>query len=231
MIRHYYRGINKNILKGFSLPEIMVAVTLFSFVGLISSSIILNMNINNKLIISKKKVYDSIDLSMEDMSREVQEGGEYYTNSDASATNSLIRFVPKFSTSTCVEYTATSSLLSITIEQLNNNIIASNTKIIRTEYATSTSDPKGINLKELCRIETNNSYIKEQYDITSPDTNIIRFYATSSFGTSTTNSDGSPNNNPDTYLPIASVIIEGYSNYNPKARFRLEKSISRRYSE
>ncbi|MDI9355132.1 MAG: hypothetical protein QM532_02965 [Cyanobium sp. MAG06] len=220
----YYKiifGKKVNILLGFSLPEIMVAVSLFAFVGLISSSIILTLNVNNQLIISKKKVYDAVDLAMDDMSREIREGGEYYASTSSNPTASFIRFIPKFATTTCIEYSATTSSKVLTSNKILNILNASNTKIIKTMYSTSSLD---IDIKTVCRIESNGADIKERYDITSPDINITRFYTDSRFGTNTGTSS-------DEYLPIASIIVEGYSNVNPNARFRLERSISRRYSE
>ncbi|MCX8513657.1 MAG: hypothetical protein ORN26_01225, partial [Candidatus Pacebacteria bacterium] len=55
------------------------------------------------------------------------------------------------------------------------------------------------------------------YPITSRNVNIIRFYATSTL---------SSNN-----IPVASVVIEGVSQDAPYPSFRLERSVSQRYSQ
>lgn len=191
----------------------MIAVTLFTFISLVCSIIALNLSSYNKLIIAQKTVYDAVDLSVGTMMREVQDG-VYYSASSTSATSSIFRFIPKFATSTCVEYKATTSAISASITYPK-----AFSQIVRTEYSSSTlASGAYIDLDDVCKLSTNGfSTSTPAYPITSRNVNIIRFYATSTL---------SSNN-----IPVASVVIEGVSQDAPYPSFRLERSVSQRYSQ
>ncbi len=64
-------------MRGFTLIELLVAVTIFSFVILLVGVIILGANAINERLIAKKVVYESINLVLDDMSREMMQGSRY----------------------------------------------------------------------------------------------------------------------------------------------------------
>lgn len=79
----------KLIIKGFSLTEMMVATALFSIIAITISSMILDMNKNNQLSISEKKIYDSLSIAMDDIAKRLREGANYTIDTN------LIMFRPQ----------------------------------------------------------------------------------------------------------------------------------------
>lgn len=68
----------KTNLKGFSLIETLVSVSLFTFVCLLAISILISTyNINTRLK-ATRNVYDNLNLVLEDLLRESKQGSRYY---------------------------------------------------------------------------------------------------------------------------------------------------------
>ena len=215
MLISFYREKKYNKLKAFTLVELLIAVTIFTFISLICSIIALNLSSYNKLILAQKTVYDAVDLSVGTMMREVQDGTFYYASnpSPVSATSSIFRFIPKFATSTCVEYKVATSSAN------NANITYSKafSQIVRTEYSTSTTDGTLLDLDKICTSYITSSTASPSFPITSRNVNITRFYATSTLSSAN--------------IPVASVVVDGVSQDAPYPTFRLERSVSQRYSQ
>ena len=217
MLISFYREKKYNKLKAFTLVELLIAVTIFTFISLICSIIALNLSSYNKLILAQKTVYDAVDLSVGTMMREVQDGTFYYASntSPASATSSIFRFIPKFATSTCVEYKVATSSAN------NANITYSKgfSQIVRTEYSIPPPLPIGtlLDLDKICTSYIIPSTASSSFPITSRNVNITRFYATSTLSSAN--------------IPVASVVVDGVSQDAPYPTFRLERSVSQRYSQ
>ncbi len=63
--------------RGFTLVELMVAVSLFSFVALMVGSIVFSANAINDRLAASRAVYEAINLVLDDMSREISQGTKY----------------------------------------------------------------------------------------------------------------------------------------------------------
>jgi prepilin-type N-terminal cleavage/methylation domain-containing protein len=66
-----------SLKRGFTLVELLVAVTLFSFVALMVSTIVFSANAVNERLAASRTVYEAINLVMDDMSREISQGTKY----------------------------------------------------------------------------------------------------------------------------------------------------------
>lgn len=81
--KHYFK------MSGFSLVEIMVSTALFAIIAISTTDLILDLNRHNQMSISEKKIYDSLSIVIEDMSKRIREGEKY------TVTNNSIIFVPQ----------------------------------------------------------------------------------------------------------------------------------------
>jgi prepilin-type N-terminal cleavage/methylation domain-containing protein len=78
MIKVLFKNkIIKDEVRGFTLVELMVAVSLFSFVALMVGSIVFSANAINDRLAASRAVYESINLVLDDMSREISQGTKY----------------------------------------------------------------------------------------------------------------------------------------------------------
>lgn len=78
MTQNLFKKIkNKNKIRGFTLVELMVAVSLFSFVALMVGSIVFSANAINDRLAASRAVYESVNLVLDDMSREISQGTKY----------------------------------------------------------------------------------------------------------------------------------------------------------
>lgn len=71
------------VFNGFSLMEVIVGTFLFTLISLVISNMILDLNRVNQKSISEKKIYDSLSIIMDDMTKRIR-GGEGYVVSSNS---------------------------------------------------------------------------------------------------------------------------------------------------
>lgn len=77
MIRHSFRIKTK----GFTLVEILVSVSLYSFVALVAiASLVSSTQLNNKLKVTRN-LYDNMYFTIEELSRELKQGSNYQQTS------------------------------------------------------------------------------------------------------------------------------------------------------
>lgn len=74
MIKHK----NKKVIRGFSLIEILVSVSLFTFVCMLAISTLLSTYKINTQLKATRSVYDNLNLVLEDLLRESKQGSNYY---------------------------------------------------------------------------------------------------------------------------------------------------------
>lgn len=78
MIKVLFKNkITKTRVRGFTLVELMVAVSVFSLVTLMVGSIVFSANAINDRLAASRAVYESINLVLDDMSREISQGTKY----------------------------------------------------------------------------------------------------------------------------------------------------------
>lgn len=103
----FLKKINKNQnidnfkMKGFSLVELLVSITLFTFVSLIAvASLVATQQLNSSLK-ATRNLYDNMYFTMDEIGRELRQGNSY-----SQATDTEIIFTPynDFSNSTRVKY-------------------------------------------------------------------------------------------------------------------------------
>jgi prepilin-type N-terminal cleavage/methylation domain-containing protein len=67
----------KVTLKGFTLTELLIAVSVFSFVALLVTTIIFSANATNDRLAASRTVYEAVNLVLDDMVREISQGTKY----------------------------------------------------------------------------------------------------------------------------------------------------------
>lgn len=87
-------------LGGFSLIEMLVAVSLFTFVSLISVSTIVATNKLNQRLTHAKTIYDNLNLVLDDMSRSLRQGRNFRADYSMDLKNRSVIFIPNDSSET-----------------------------------------------------------------------------------------------------------------------------------
>lgn len=64
-------------IKGFTLTELLIAVSVFSFVALLVTTIIFGANATNDRLAASRNVYEAVNLVLDDMVREISQGTKY----------------------------------------------------------------------------------------------------------------------------------------------------------
>lgn len=135
--------------KGFTLVELIIAVTLFTVIASFSIGAVLSIFDANRRAQSTKTVVDNLNLSIENMARSVRFGGSYYCGISSGLT----------STSNCPNG---GDALSVTFDTS-----------MRVVYRRSVNGSNGFGT-----IQKSENGGSSYSDITSPDTNIqyLKFY-------------------------------------------------------
>lgn len=77
----------KKLKKGFTLVELLIAVTLFTVIASFSIGAVLSIFDANRRAQSTKTVVDNLNLSIESMARNVRFGGSYYCGVNSNLTS------------------------------------------------------------------------------------------------------------------------------------------------
>ncbi len=194
--------IQNNKLKGFTLIETLVAVTLFTFVSLIALVVLSTTQILNTRLTSTRIVYDNINLILDDMSREMRQGNSYVlvnTGAHGFAGNG-VRFTSFSGGIDKIEY-----------EYFLNSIDG-----VIIKYTYINAPPTGGPAAE----EIINS---KQIKITSFIINLD--------GTKPFPSSADPTAPSDIQQPLANIIISGETVNRPVIPFKIETAVSQRDNE
>ena len=169
----YIKKISKKFFKnfsfGFSLIEMLVSISLFSFVAIGGISVILGAQRSYKKIAQNRVVIDNLNLVMDTITREVRFGREY-NFLDGYATNSIKFISASGATTTYLFNSASSSILEIVNNATNTlSSPAFKVEIFKVEiFGTSTSDTEQPRVKIILAGSINedefraNSWIKNQ---------------------------------------------------------------------
>lgn len=76
--------------QGFTLVELMVAVSLFTVVAVIATGAVLTANNINKKSQAIKLVLDNLNFALDSMTLKLKQGGGYYCDSDSSNTYPVV---------------------------------------------------------------------------------------------------------------------------------------------
>ena len=81
---YHQKNQNKNKKRGFTLVEMMVAVSLFAIVMVVASSALLTVIDADRRARAESSVLDNLDTALESMTRSIRVGSHYYCGIGAS---------------------------------------------------------------------------------------------------------------------------------------------------
>lgn len=202
-------------LRGFSLIEMLVAVSLFTFVSLISVSTIVATNKLNQRLTHAKTIYDNLNLVLDDMSRSLRQGRNFRDDYSSALKNKSVIFIPNDSSTANpredIYYLDDSGDVGVIYKG-------------SVQVATTTTFPQDLN----------NNIIMDIQRLTSDEVDVDTFYIKveggcyASFPSNLLPLDGSACQGESDYRqPIVYVIIAGKTTVGD-IPFRVETAINQR---
>lgn len=222
------------INRGFTLVELMVAVSLFSFVSLMIGSIVFSANAVNDRLASSRAVYEAINLVLDDMTREISQGTKYRClplneflidipidmnkPRDCENTQYGIAFKPSDYSSYATTTTLYTTPVSIVGYTLDSGVIKRYMGVISLNGNDVDGSTFGRNISETIHPGKN--------EIISPPNVIITRFSVTATNTGSYVEDSS--NIGQAYIQI---VIEGETNIKPIVPFSVQATITQREPE